>query len=292
MTEQVTLNKPVEFAGIGLHSGCRSQMRILPAPADSGFVFERTDLDHFPVEVDAAHIANVSYATTLMKKGVIISTVEHVLSALYGLGVDNAVIEVSDLEVPIMDGSAGPFVEGILAAGLVEQDAPRRCLRVTRPLRHELGDKMIGVEPADEFHVRYVIDFDHPLIGQQVGDYRIEPATYRRQLAPCRTFGFIRDIEFLKENGLIKGGSLENAVVLDEEGVMNPEGLRFADEFVRHKVMDFLGDISLLGMPVLGRFSARKAGHGVHASLVKKILADTANYEIVAAPSHAGRIAV
>ncbi|MBN2432520.1 MAG: UDP-3-O-acyl-N-acetylglucosamine deacetylase [Acidobacteria bacterium] len=292
MTEQLTLKNPVKFAGIGLHSGCQVQMRILPAPADSGCVFRRTDLDDFPVEVNAAHIANVSYATTLMKKGVIISTVEHVLSALYGLGVDNAIIEVSDLEVPIMDGSAGPFVEGILDAGLVGQNIPRRCLRVTRSLAHELGDKMIAVEPADELFVHYVIDFDHPLIGEQVGAYRIEPETYRHQLAPCRTFGFMKDIEFLKENGLIKGGSLENAVVLTDDGLMNPDGLRFPDEFVRHKVMDFLGDISLLGMPVLGRFSARKAGHGVHASLVKKILSDTDNFEVIAAPCHSSRIAV
>jgi UDP-3-O-[3-hydroxymyristoyl] N-acetylglucosamine deacetylase len=292
MSEQRTLKKPVDFSGIGLHTGCQVEMRIHPAPFDTGYVFRRTDLDDFPVEVASANIANVSYATTLMKKGVIVSTVEHVLSALFGTGVDNAFIDVSDIEVPIMDGSALPFVEGILAAGLVRQDASRRWIRVTRSLSHELGDKLITVEPASDLHVCYFIDFDHPLIGEQVGDYRIEPETYRRHLAPCRTFGFLKDINFLKENGLIKGGSLENAVVLSDDGLLNPEGLRFPDEFVRHKIMDFLGDISLLGMPVLGRFTARKAGHGVHASLVKKILSDSENYEIISDPCHSSRVAV
>jgi len=281
MKKQQTLNEPVEFSGIGLHTGCRIEMAISPAPDNHGIVFRRTDLEKFPIEATAENIANVSYATTLMKKGVLISTVEHVLSALYGLAIDNACIDVSNIEVPIMDGSADPFCERILDVGLHEQNAFRKSIKITKPLHHILGDKTIDVSPSDTFKIQYSIDFQHPLIGNQVAEYDITPDVYRNQLASARTFGFLRDIEHLKENGLIKGGSLENAVVLSEDRVINSEGLRFPDEFVRHKIMDFLGDISLLGMPVIGSFTASKAGHGLHASIVKKILSDHDNYSIV-----------
>lgn len=281
MNRQTTINEAVRFSGIGLHSGCRVSMEIQPAPEESGIVFCRTDLDGFPIPARADLIANVSYATTLMRKGVLVSTVEHVLSALYGLGVDNARILIDNLEVPIMDGSALPFTEAIRNVGLKRQSAPRRMLKIRRPVHHTLGDKTISAEPGDSLEVAYGIDFQHPLIGRQEASYRIDPEDYHRHLAPCRTFGFLRDISHLKENGLIQGGSLDNAVVLSDDGVVNPEGLRFPDEFIRHKVMDFVGDISLLGMPVVGRFRAYKAGHGIHAAIVHKILADPANFSIV-----------
>lgn len=282
MIHQTTINEAISFSGIGLHSGCGVEMSIHPAPPDTGIVFRRTDLDGYPVEAAAAYVANVSYATSLMKHGVIISTVEHVLSALYGMGVDNAFIDLDNLEVPILDGSARPFVIGIEEAGIRTLDATRKVLRVRRCLHHGAGEKSIAVSPGDALYVSYAIEFDHPLIGRQEMNWEIAPEAYAAELAPCRTFGFLQDITALKENGLIKGGSLENAVVLSGDGLLNPEGLRFPDEFVRHKIMDFLGDISLLGRPVLGNFHAVRAGHGLHAAIVRKILADPGNYTIEA----------
>jgi UDP-3-O-[3-hydroxymyristoyl] N-acetylglucosamine deacetylase len=280
MPHQHTLNEAIPFTGNGLHSGCPVTMVLRPAPPGTGLVFRRTDLNGFPVEAIAAHIANVSYATTLMKKGVMISTVEHVLSALYGLGVDNAVIDVDNLEVPILDGSAGPFAEGILEVGLQPQESPRQVLRILQEVHHSLGDKTVVARPGESLQVSYSIEFDHPLIRRQEITCRIDPDYYRRELAGCRTFGFYKEISALKENGLIKGGSLDNAVVLSEDGILNPEGLRMPDEFIRHKVMDFLGDVSLLGYPVQGEFHIFKGGHGLHAALVKRILADPAHYVV------------
>jgi UDP-3-O-[3-hydroxymyristoyl] N-acetylglucosamine deacetylase len=280
MPNQHTLNDEIAFTGIGLHSGCPVNMVLRPAPPGTGVVFRRTDLDGFPVEANAAHIANVSYATTLMKRGVMISTVEHVLSALYALGVDNAVIDVDNLEVPILDGSAHPYVEQIMEAGLNSQDAPRQVLRIRQEVHHTLGDKTISARPADGFRVSYGIHFDHPVIGRQEMTYQLALDGFRREVAPCRTFGFLKEISALKENGLIKGGSLDNAVVLSDTAVLNPEGLRYPDEFIRHKVLDFLGDISLLGHPVLGDFQVFKGGHGLHAALVRHILADPAHYAV------------
>lgn len=277
---QMTLGGPVSFDGVGLHSGCRVGMTIQPAPPGTGIVFRRSDLDGFPIEATAAHIANVSYATTLMKKGVLVSTVEHVLSALRGCGVDNVFIDVDDMEVPILDGSAVPLLDAFDRVGLEAQPAPRRTLRILRDVRHELGDKLITAAPSDHLEVTYLIDFPHPLIGRMERTYVPTPDAYRRELAPCRTFGFMREINQLKENGLIKGGSLENAVVLSDTEVLNPGGLRFPDEFIRHKVLDFMGDLALAGMPVVGKFFAARAGHGIHAALVRKILANPANYTI------------
>ncbi|MBP7864465.1 MAG: UDP-3-O-acyl-N-acetylglucosamine deacetylase [Acidobacteria bacterium] len=277
---QMTLGGPVSFNGVGLHSGCQVAMTIHPAPPGTGIVFRRSDLDGFPIEATAAHIANVSYATTLMKKGVLVSTVEHVLSALRGYGVDNAFIDVDDMEVPILDGSAVPLLDAFDRVGLATQPAPRRTLRILREVHHELGDKLITASPSDRLEVTYLIDFPHPLIGRMERTYVPTPDVYRRELAPCRTFGFIREISQLKENGLIKGGSLDNAVVFSDTAVLNPGGLRFPDEFIRHKVLDFLGDLALVGMPVIGRFFAARAGHGIHAALVRKILANPANATI------------
>lgn len=280
MPNQHTLNEPIAFSGIGLHTGCTVSMTLHPAPPGTGVMFRRTDLDGFPVEARSANVANVNYATTLMKKGVLVSTVEHLMSAFYGLGVDNAFADLDNLEVPILDGSAWPYVERIVEVGLFEQDAPRQILRIRREVHHELGDKTITAHPGEGLQVTYGIDFAHPLIGRQELTCLLGEEYYRRELAHCRTFGFLKEISALKENGLIKGGSLDNAVVLTDDGVLNPEGLRRPDEFIRHKVMDFLGDVSLLGWPVEGEFRVFKGGHGLHAALVRHILADPANYSL------------
>lgn len=284
MTEtQTTLARTISFAGVGLHTGCRVNLSILPAPPDTGLVFRRTDLGGFPLPAQGQYVANVNHATTLMRHGVTLSTVEHVLSALYGMGIANAFIDLDELEAPILDGSALPYVEGIESVGVVEQDAPRMVLRLLSTIHHELGDKLIRAEPSDSFQVSYGIEFPHPLIGRQELSATLSPSFYARELASSRTFGFARDFEKLKEIGLIKGGSLENALALTEDGLLNPEGLRFPDEFVRHKTMDFVGDIALLGCAVLGSFRAWKAGHGIHAAMVKKILSDPSHYEKVPA---------
>ena len=277
---QTTPQEAVHFSGVGLHSGCNVTLSIQPAPPDTGIVFRRTDLGGFPIEAHLSNVANVSYATSLMKKGVLISTVEHVLAALRGSGVDNAFIDVDDMEVPILDGSALPYVEAIARAGLQSQERKRRCLRILREVRHELGDKSLVATPSPGLEITYVIDFPHPLIGRLERTFSVTPEVFKSELAPCRTFGFVREFEQLKENGLIRGGSLENAIVLTETGIVNPEVLRFPDEFVRHKAMDFMGDLSLAGMEVRGRFHAVKAGHGVHAALVRKILSHPDTYRV------------
>jgi len=284
MHRQSTLNEAIDFKGIGLHTGCPVEMIIRPAPPNTGIVFRRSDLNDFPIEAQAAHIANVSYATTLMKKGVLISTVEHVLSALYAMAIDNAFIDVDNLELPILDSSARPFVEGIAAVGRRVYDERRRVLRIRREIQHALGDKTVSARPADALIVSYRIDFTHPLIGVQEMRCAIEPEHYRREIAPGRTFGFLKEISTLKENGLAQGGSLDNAIVLTDTGLLNPEGLRFPDEFIRHKIMDFLGDFSLVGHPVHGEFHVVRGGHAVHAAMVKKIMADPANYSLEPIP--------
>lgn len=277
---QRTLGATATFQGVGLHTGCPVEMSLRPAPCGTGLVFRRTDLGGFAVEASSANIANVSYATTLMKHGVLISTVEHVLSALYAMGVDNAFADVDNLEVPILDGSAKCYSDAIARAGLEGQEAERDCLKIAAPLRHASGDKWVEAEPAPGLEIEYTVDFPHPLIGVMTGVWKGGAGEYASWVAHCRTFGFVREVEALRENGLIKGGSLENAVVLTDGGVANPEGLRFPDEFVGHKIVDFLGDFSLLGLPVRGRFRVYKGGHALHAGMVKKILSSEFNYSV------------
>lgn len=267
---QRTLKEKVEFEGVGLHTGYPARLAILPAPPDSGIRFRRTDLRNFEIEARRAYVAKVSYATTLMKKGVMIATVEHVLATLYGLGIDNARLDLDSMEVPILDGSCAPFTDALLAAGIVEQGEPRRYIVIERPIEVRQGDKVAGVYPGRVPRASYAIDFDHPAIGQQRIELELTPEAFRRELSRARTFGFVSDIEYLKGLGLIRGGSLENAVVLDPEGVLNT-GLRYPDEFVRHKLMDLLGDISLCGLPIIGRLEADRAGHAIHTDLAALI---------------------
>jgi UDP-3-O-[3-hydroxymyristoyl] N-acetylglucosamine deacetylase len=270
--QQHTLASEVSLSGIGLHTGVTVNLRLCPAPAHTGVVFKRTDLDGFTIEAHSRHVARVSYATSLMKKGVLISTTEHLLSALAGLGVDNAIVEIDNLELPIVDGSALPFVKLIRQAGLRPQRARRAYVKILKPLELAEGTKKIAVYPADTFAVSYSIAFPHPVIGAESLDFTPSAGSYEHDVAPARTFGFLAEVEMLLKSGLVKGGSLENVVVLDQKRVMNPEGLRFPDEFCRHKILDLIGDISLFGHPLIGHVVADRAGHAMHAQLVSQLL--------------------
>jgi len=268
----------VECAGFGLHSGAPVNMRILPAPAGSGIVFRRVDLDGFEVEAISRNVARVSYATSLMKKGVLISTTEHVLSAFIGTGIDNAIVELDNLEVPILDGSAEPFVALIQKAGIRKQRRPRTYLRILRELELREGDKFIAVYPAETYSVSYTINFPHPLIGKETFTIELQDGDYLRQIAPARTFGSRADERAMRNMGLIRGASWENCIVLSGAGIENPP-LRFKDEFVRHKVLDLIGDLALLGKQILGNVVADRAGHAMHTALVSRLLRDKSLWE-------------
>ena len=279
MTLQTTIGRSVETSGIGLHTGVRSHVRLVPAPADTGIVFRRTDLDNFPIEAQGHNVARVSYATSLMKQGVLLSTTEHLLAAIYSWRIDNVYVEIDAIEVPILDGSAEPFVNMLDQAGVRKLRRRRRYLKVLHPLEVSEGDRKIGIYPADDFRVRCYVDFDHPLVGKQEIEMVVSPDAFRRLLARARTFCFERDIEPLRAMGLIRGGSLENAIVLTAGGVMNGP-LRFADEFGRHKALDLIGDLALTGLPLLARVEAHKAGHALHTQLVSRLLADPSLWSV------------
>jgi UDP-3-O-[3-hydroxymyristoyl] N-acetylglucosamine deacetylase len=280
---QRTLRKRLQMDGIGLHTGYPVHLELVPAPENTGIVFRRTDLKNFEIEATRAHVAKVSYATTLMKKGVMISTVEHLLSALYGLGIDNLYLDLNSMEVPIMDGSGRPFMEEIEKAGIEEQCALREYIVIQEPIEVCDGDKVAGVYPHPTPRATYMINFQHNAIGRQQIDLDLTPESYRSEIGPARTFGFIADVEYLRRCGLIRGGSLENAVVLDENGIVNCK-LRFPDEFVRHKMLDLLGDISLIGRPIIGHLYAEKAGHAIHAVLADRIARVKKKYRVCTLP--------
>ena len=268
----------VECAGFGLHSGAPVKMRILPAPAGSGIVFRRVDLDGFEVEAISRNVARVSYATSLMKKGVLISTTEHVLSAFIGTGIDNAIVELDNLELPILDGSAQPFVALIQKAGIRKQRRPRTYLKILRDLELREGNKFMAVYPAESYCVSYTINFPHPLIGKETFTLELQDGEYLREIAPARTFGAREDERAMRNMGLIRGASWENCIVLSGSGVENPP-LRFKDEFVRHKVLDLIGDLALLGKQILGNVVADRAGHAMHTALVSRLLRDKSLWE-------------
>ena len=270
---QTTIAKEVLAEGVGLHTGVFGHMRLVPAPADVGIVFRRNDLDNFPIEAQGHNVARVSYATSLMKQGVLLSTTEHLLAAVYSCGIDNVYVDIDSIEVPILDGSAEPFMQMLDQAGIRKLRRRRRYLKVLKPLEVVEGDRRVGIYPAEEFRVRCYVDFDHPLVGQQEVELLVSRETFRHLLARARTFCFERDIEPLREMGLIRGGSLENAIVLTKDGVMNGT-LRFPDEFGRHKALDLIGDLALTGLPLLARVEAHKAGHSLHTQLVSRLLAD------------------
>ena len=291
MQFETTIEKPVEVTGVGLHSGVPVRLRITPAPAGTGIVFRRSDLEFFPVPASWKHVARVSYATSLMRQGVLISTTEHLLSTLYSFGIDNVFLEIDNLEVPIMDGSGLPFVELLREAGVKQLRRKRRYLRIRRPVSVEEGRKRITILPADEFRLTCEIDFPHPLVGKQAIEMQVTPASYARELSPARTFGFENELAQMREMGLIRGATLDSAVCFTPEGVLNPGGLRFPDECVRHKALDLIGDLALLGKPLLGYVIAERAGHAMHAALVAKIMSDSSLYEVVTFNELASKVA-
>ena len=280
MIYEQTIRSSAECNGVGLHSGAPVHLKILPAASGTGIVFRRTDLDGFEVEAISRNVARVSYATSLMKKGVLISTTEHLLSALVGMGIDNAIVELDNLELPILDGSAQPFVDLIRRAGVRKQRRPRSFLKVLQPLELREGTKFIGVYPSDHYMVSYTIDFPHPLIGRETRTLELTNGHYLAEVASARTFGFLHEAEIMRQQGLIRGASEENVIVLTKDGVVNPP-LRYSDEFVRHKILDLIGDLALFGRRILGNVVADRAGHAMHTALVSRLLRDQASWEVV-----------
>jgi len=276
---QRTLRQGIECTGIGLHSGRKVNLRLLPALPDTGIIFRRTDKDGFEVPANASGVRRVDFATTIGLGDVQIKTVEHLLGAFYGMGVDNAIVELDASEVPIMDGSAAPFVYLIREAGFINQNRSRRYLRVVRPLEVQERDRWIKVLPSEELRVTYTIAFDHPLIHQQTLTLPVNEATFEDQIAPARTFGFMKDVEALRVRGLALGGSVDNAVVLGESKALNND-LRFVNEFVRHKMLDVLGDLSLSGFFLKGHVMVYKGGHHLHAEMAKLLRTSLAVNEI------------
>lgn len=284
MIRQRTLRNPIRARGVGLHSGRNVYMSLLPAPPDSGIMFRRIDME--PVREISAH-ATLVRETTLNSSlvtddGVRVATVEHLMSALSGMGVDNCVVELSAPEVPIMDGSAAPFVFLLQSAGLQEQFAPKRFLRVKQPVQISDGDKWVRLEPHHGFRLNFSIDFDHPLMRSSAQSALLEFSTtaYVREVSRARTFGFMKEFEYLRARQLALGASLENAVAVDDYRVLNRDGLRYSDEFVRHKILDAVGDLYLIGYPLLASYTAYKSGHGLNNKLARALLADTDAWEI------------
>jgi UDP-3-O-[3-hydroxymyristoyl] N-acetylglucosamine deacetylase len=278
MAYQLTIQHPVEIEGIGLHTAVRSHVRLLPAPADTGIVFRRTDLDGFEIAAHADNVARVSYATSLMRQSVLISTTEHLLAALYCCGIENVFVELDALELPILDGSAKPFIDILTQAGRRRLRRRRRYIRVLKPLEFADGDRRIGIYPADEFRVHCFVDYRHPAAGPQEVEMAVNSESFSRELAPARTFTFVKELLALQKMGLIRGGSLANAIVMDDQCILNGP-LRFPDEFGRHKALDLIGDLALVGRPLLARIVAHKAGHALHTQLVTRLLADRSLWE-------------
>ncbi len=288
---ETTVQRPVEAKGVGLHSGVPVSIRILPAPPSTGIVFLRTDLDNFPVPASWRYVARVSYATSLMRQGVLISTTEHLLSVFYSSGVDNAYVEIDNLEVPILDGSGSPYVDLLRSAGLKSYRRRKRFLRIRRPVQVENGSKRISILPSDRFLLTCDVFYDHPMIGRQSLDMEVTPERYAQEIAPARTFGFAHELDQMRNMGLIRGAALENAICFDHAGVQNPDGLRFTDECCRHKALDLIGDLALIGKPLLGHVIAERAGHAMHTALVARIMSDPSLYEILSFDQLATRVA-
>ena len=281
MRFETTIQRPVEASGVGLHSGVAVSIRILPAPPSTGIVFIRTDLERFSVPASWRHVQKVSYATSLMRQGVLISTTEHLLSVFYSMGLDNAYVEIDNLEVPILDGSGLPFVELIQRAGIRQHRKRRKYLRIRRPVSVEGGGKRITIVPSDRFLLTCDVFFDHPLVGRQVLEMEVSPERYADGIAPARTFGFEYELGQMRNMGLIRGAALENAVCFSRTGILNDGGLRFQDECCRHKALDLIGDLALIGKPLLGHVIAERAGHAMHFALVNRIMTDPTLYEIL-----------
>jgi len=284
MIKQRTLKNTIRATGVGLHSGDKVFLTLHPAEVNSGIKFRRVDLDE-PITIDAipGNVGETMLSTTLVKNGNKVATIEHLLSAFAGLGIDNAIVDVSAAEVPIMDGSAGPFVFLLQSAGVAEQDAPKQYIRIKKPIRVEDGEKWAAFEPFAGFKVTFTIDFDHPAFPDHLKTSVMDfsSTTFVKEVSRARTFGFMKDIEFLRENNLALGGSLDNAIVVDEDKVINEDGLRYADEFVKHKILDAIGDLYLLGHSLIGEFKGFKSGHALNNKLLLALLENKEAWEKV-----------
>jgi UDP-3-O-[3-hydroxymyristoyl] N-acetylglucosamine deacetylase len=284
MIRQRTLKNEIRATGVGLHTGKKVLLTLRPAPVDSGIVFRRVDLDPVvEIKAKAENVGDTTLSTTLVSGDVRISTVEHLLSALAGLGIDNAIVEVSADEVPIMDGSAGPFVFLIQSAGIQEQKAPKRFIRIKKTVTVSEGDKTASFRPFDGFKVSFAIDFDHPVFRDRASRASVDfsSTSFVKEVARARTFGFMHEIEYLRSKGLAKGGSVNNAIVIDKYRVLNEEGLRYEDEFVKHKVLDAIGDLYLLGYSLIGEFDAFKSGHGLNNKSIRELMLQDDAWEMV-----------
>lgn len=284
MIRQRTLKNSIRATGVGLHTGEKVYLTLRPAAPNTGIVFRRVDLPE-PVEIKAhpENVGDTQLSTCLVQDEVRVSTIEHLLSAMAGLGIDNAYVDLSAPEVPIMDGSAGPFVFLVRSAGIQEQDVPKTFIRIKRPVRVEEGDKWVAFEPFEGFKVSFTLDFDHPLFKSSVQRATVDfsSTSFVKEVSRARTFGFMRDIEFLQQNNLALGGSLDNAIVVDDYRVLNEDGLRYSDEFVKHKILDAIGDLYLLGHSLIGAFSGHKSGHALNNKLLRRLLAETDAWEQV-----------
>lgn len=284
MIRQRTLNNIIRATGVGLHTGEKVYLTLHPAPVNTGIIFRRTDLDPV-VEIlaKAENVGETTLSTTLMNGDVRVSTVEHLLSAMAGLGIDNAIIDVTAPEVPIMDGSAGPFVFLLQSAGIKEQEEPKQFIRIKRPVTVTNGDKVASFKPFDGFKVSFSIDFDHPAFHNRTLKAEVDfcSTSFVKEVSRARTFGFMHEIEYLRSQGLARGGSMDNAIVVDEYRVLNEDGLRYEDEFVKHKILDAIGDLYLLGNSLIGEFVAHKSGHGLNNALLRELISQKDAWEVV-----------
>jgi UDP-3-O-[3-hydroxymyristoyl] N-acetylglucosamine deacetylase len=283
MNAQRTLRRSISCAGIGLHSGNKVTLSLKPAAANAGIRFRRSDLGGLEVPATVEHVGGIKLATGLMRDAVKVDTVEHLLAAFISVGIDNAVVELNSPEVPIMDGSAAPFLYLIHEAGVKRLQAPRKFLKVQRPISLSHGDKRIALYPSDHFKVTYSIALDHPLLRHQSRTIRITEASFVDEIAPARTFGFLKEVEMMRQQGLALGGSLENAIVIGDTGVLN-NALRYEDEFVRHKILDVIGDMALVGYPIVGHLVAHRGGHALHTAFAARVLEESDAWTLVEAP--------
>ncbi|MEH6469065.1 MAG: UDP-3-O-acyl-N-acetylglucosamine deacetylase [Porticoccus sp.] len=284
MIRQRTLNNVIRATGVGLHTGEKVYLTLHPAPVNTGIIFRRTDLDPVvEIVAKAENVGETTLSTTLMNGDVRVSTVEHLLSAMAGLGIDNAIIDVTAPEVPIMDGSAGPFVFLLQSAGIKEQEEPKQFIRIKRPVTVTDGDKVASFKPFDGFKVTFSIDFDHPAFHNRTlkAEVDFSSTSFVKEVSRARTFGFMHEIEYLRSQGLARGGSMDNAIVVDEYQVLNEDGLRYEDEFVKHKILDAIGDLYLLGNSLIGEFVGHKSGHGLNNASLRELISQKDAWEVV-----------
>ena len=295
MVKQRTLKNAIQATGVGLHTGEKVYMTLHPSAPDTGVVFRRTDLDPVvEIPAKAKNVGDTTLSTTLVKDGVRVSTIEHLMSALAGMGIDNVTVDVSASEIPIMDGSAAPFVFLLQSAGIEEQDAPKKFVRVKRPVTVKQDGKEATFKPFDGFKINFAIDFDHPVFASQTLNASIDfsSTSFVKEVSRARTFGFMHEFEYLRAKGLARGGSVNNAIVVDESHIVNEDGLRFEDEFVKHKILDAIGDLYLMGNSIIGEFDAHKSGHGLNNASLLALIAEEDSWEMVTFVDNADEVPI